>query len=288
MKPRTCPLRGGRKGFVSCFELTMVTNRGRARQRPPRPLCLTVPSSRPLSGRVRRSCPWTPSLRPTWPPRTGSGMPPLRSCLPCRSCRHLICLLPLLHLLDTAGKIPWKHHRNGTPGAQPKFRGQNCCGPTRRRLFANRPTKRTASAPTQTRPGWASSERHTQSQSQRQRQEFQQGGNERHGRITDTSRRRRNGHDGTVRGTERDADSQPHTAPGQLRQGLVLDDDGHLPRREVGRAGVSAEARRQRHRHALPHRGLLSGRGDNAAGGPHRAAHLDGLRARERRGGQGP
>ena len=34
--------------------------------------------------------------------------------------------------------------------------------------------------------------------------------------------------------------------------------------------------------------GLLSGRGDNAAGGPHRAAHLDGLRARERRGGQGP
>ena len=134
----------------------------------------------------------------------------------------------------------------------------------------------------------ASSERHTQSQSQRQRQEFQQGGNERHGRITDTSRRRRNGHDGTVRGTERDADSQPHTAPGQLRQGLVLDDDGHLPRREVGRAGVSAEARRQRHRHALPHRGLLSGRGDNAAGGPHRAAHLDGLRARERRDGQGP
>ena len=55
-----------------------------------------------------------------------------------------------------------------------------------------------------------------------------------------------------------------------------------------GELAFRQRARRQRHRHALPHRGLLSGRGDNAAGGPHRAAHLDGLRARERRGGQGP
>ena len=89
-------------------------------------------------------------------------------------------------------------------------------------------------------------------------------------------------------GTERGADRQPHTAPGQLRAGLVLDDDGHLSRREVGRAGVSAAARRQRHRHALPHRGLHGRRGDNRAGGAHRASDLDGVRAGERRGGQCP
>ena len=34
--------------------------------------------------------------------------------------------------------------------------------------------------------------------------------------------------------------------------------------------------------------GLLPGRGHNRAGSPHRAAHLDGIRAGERRGGQGP
>ena len=48
-----------------------------------------------------------------------------------------------------------------------------------------------------------------------------------------------------------------HTAPGQLRAGLVLDDDGGLSRRQVGRAGVPAATGRQRHRDALPHRGLL-------------------------------
>ena len=37
-----------------------------------------------------------------------------------------------------------------------------------------------------------------------------------------------------------------------------------------------------------PHRGLLTRRGDNAPGGCHRAAHLDGLRTSERRGGRGP
>ena len=51
--------------------------------------------------------------------------------------------------------------------------------------------------------------------------------------------------------------------PGQLRAGLVLDDDGHLSRRQVGRAGVQAATGRQRHRRALPHRGLLGRRGDN-------------------------
>ena len=42
------------------------------------------------------------------------------------------------------------------------------------------------------------------------------------------------------------------------------------------------------HRRALPHRGLLGRRGDNAPGDCHRAAHLDGLRACERHRGQGP
>ena len=71
----------------------------------------------------------------------------------------------------------------------------------------------------------------------------------RHGRITDTDRRRRTGHDGTVHGTERGADSEPHTASGQLRAGLVLDDDGHLSRREARtgwRSGRSRTARASR------------------------------------------
>ena len=38
-------------------------------------------------------------------------------------------------------------------------------------------------------------------------------------------------------------DRRPAPAPGELRTGLVLDDDGHLPRRQVGRVGVSAETR---------------------------------------------
>ena len=67
-------------------------------------------------------------------------------------------------------------------------------------------------------------------------------------------------------------------APGQLRAGLVLDDDGGLSRRQVGRAGVPAATGRQRHRGQVPHRGLLGRRGDNRAGGLDRAAHLDGLR----------
>ena len=48
-----------------------------------------------------------------------------------------------------------------------------------------------------------------------------------------------------------------------FRAGLVLDDDGHLSRRQVGRAGVQAATGRQRHRRALPHLGLLSRRGDS-------------------------
>ena len=43
-------------------------------------------------------------------------------------------------------------------------------------------------------------------------------------------------------GRARSADRQPAAAPGQLRAGLVLDDDGGLSRRQVGRAGVSAAA----------------------------------------------
>ena len=77
-----------------------------------------------------------------------------------------------------------------------------------------------------------------------------------------TRKRRRNGHGGTVHGTERNADSEPAAAPGQLRAGLVLDDDGHLSRRQVGRAGVPAATGRQRHRGQVPHRGLLGRRGD--------------------------
>ena len=74
-------------------------------------------------------------------------------------------------------------------------------------------------------------------------------------------RRRRNGHGGTVHGTERDADSEPAAAPGELRARVVLNDDGGLSRRQVGRSGVSAAARRQRHRNPVPHRGLLGRRG---------------------------
>ena len=48
-----------------------------------------------------------------------------------------------------------------------------------------------------------------------------------------------------------------------FERGLVLDDDGHLSPRQVGRAGVQAATGRQRHRHSLPHRRLLGRRGDN-------------------------
>ena len=59
-------------------------------------------------------------------------------------------------------------------------------------------------------------------------------------------------------GAERALDRQTDPATGQLQPGLVPDDDGDLPRRSLGWVGVQAEARRQRHRRALSHPGLLS------------------------------
>ena len=73
-------------------------------------------------------------------------------------------------------------------------------------------------------------------------------------------------------------------APGQLRPGLVLDDDG----RSVYGGRSDGLAFRQRPDgegiDVHCHTGGCSGRrGDNAPGDCHRAAHLDGLRACERR-----
>ena len=93
------------------------------------------------------------------------------------------------------------------------------------------------------------------------------------GRIGGTS------HDRAVRRAERTTDRESHPAPGELRAGLVLDGDRHLPRRRVGRAGVPAAARRQRDRGALPHRRLHPRSHHHGPGRGHRGAYLDGLRA---------
>ena len=71
---------------------------------------------------------------------------------------------------------------------------------------------------------------------------------------------------------------------GQLQPGLVPDDDGDLPRRSLGWVGVQAEARRQRHRRALSHPGLLSRRGDGRAGDGDGAVHPERIRANRQTG----
>ena len=60
---------------------------------------------------------------------------------------------------------------------------------------------------------------------------------------------------------KRIADLLPHRV--SFERGWFWTTDGHLSRRQVGRAGVQAATGRQRHRRALPHRGLLGRRGDN-------------------------
>ena len=78
-------------------------------------------------------------------------------------------------------------------------------------------------------------------------------------------------------GPSAEADRRPAFAPGQLRAGLVLDDDDDLSRRQVGRAGVQAEAGRRGHRRAVPHRGLLTRCGADPSGVARWPAHLDGV-----------
>ena len=76
--------------------------------------------------------------------------------------------------------------------------------------------------------------------------------------------------------------AQTDPATGQLQPGLVLDDDGDLPRRSLGWVGVQAEARR--HRRALSYPGLLSRRGDGRAGDGDGAVHPERIRANRQTG----
>ena len=98
--------------------------------------------------------------------------------------------------------------------------------------------------------------------------------------LTDIDGQIGSGREGGLRRTERTLDRQAGSAPGRLQPGLVLDDDGDLPRGSLRRAGIQAESRRQRDRRALPHRGLLSRSGHGRAGDGDGAVHPERIRIR--------
>ena len=85
-------------------------------------------------------------------------------------------------------------------------------------------------------------------------------------------------------------DSEPAAAPGQLRARLVLDDDGDLSRRQVGRAGVSGSDRTATaSTSGATQESCSSRRGDNRAWRlSSRLPIWTAYAASERRGGQGP